>query len=150
VYFALVAAPESVTMRESVSYVTFETGTTPISPRSCTSAEGLHLTAWRGQPLRSARVFHTHHYVGYDMQPSCTDSETAAPPPPGTAFGTAPSTLPPCVSGSGREAASVSGTLTAGEALSRATRGLNQRANIGLQPTAAGAIMRPPRLKPCR
>jgi hypothetical protein len=45
--------------------------------RACTSLEGLHLTMWRG-PL--TRVAHYYHYLGYDVEPSCTEAETLEVP----------------------------------------------------------------------
>ena len=44
--------------------------------RSCTSSEGLHLTAWAGQPLTSQRLWHQYFYLGYDVEPSCQDADT--------------------------------------------------------------------------
>jgi hypothetical protein len=44
--------------------------------RVCTSMEGLHFTLWRqstGSPPR--RVGHLYHYLGYDVDPSCTEDE---------------------------------------------------------------------------
>lgn len=43
--------------------------------RSCTSAEGVHLTVWSGAALTGQRRWHAYHYVGYDMVPSCTAAE---------------------------------------------------------------------------
>ena len=43
--------------------------------RSCTSREGLHLTVWAGQPLKSRRLWHQYYYLGYDVEPSCTDGD---------------------------------------------------------------------------
>jgi hypothetical protein len=40
--------------------------------RSCTSADGVHLTAWRG----GARLWHAYYYVGQDLEPDCTDAES--------------------------------------------------------------------------
>ena len=42
--------------------------------RSCASAEGLHLTVWSEAPL-GRRRFHAYHYLGYDVDPSCTEAE---------------------------------------------------------------------------
>ena len=39
--------------------------------RSCTSREGVHLTAWAGAPLTSQRLWHQYYYLGYDVEPSC-------------------------------------------------------------------------------
>jgi len=44
--------------------------------RTCTSSEGVHLTIWKGTPFRGIRTWHTYYYLGYDVTPNCTDSET--------------------------------------------------------------------------
>ena len=49
--------------------------------RSCTSQEGLHLTAWSGTPLTSQRLWHQYYYLGYDVEPSCDDREVRTQPP---------------------------------------------------------------------
>jgi hypothetical protein len=58
-------------------FVVFE-GAIPrgVRVRSCTSHEGLHLTAWSGQPLKSRRLWHRYVYLGYDVEPSCQDADT--------------------------------------------------------------------------
>jgi hypothetical protein len=38
----------------------------------CSGAEGVHLTAWR----HGARVWHQYHYLGYDVDSTCTAEET--------------------------------------------------------------------------
>lgn len=44
--------------------------------RFCTSAEGVHLTLWRGKPLDGRRLWHAYHYLGYDVEPDCTEAES--------------------------------------------------------------------------
>lgn len=39
--------------------------------RSCTSREGLHLTAWTGKPLVGRRRWNFYYYLGYDTVPTC-------------------------------------------------------------------------------
>ena len=43
--------------------------------RQCTSNEGLHFTVWSGQPLRGDRRWHRYFFLGYDVEPSCTEAE---------------------------------------------------------------------------
>ena len=43
--------------------------------RLCTSSEGLHLTAWAGEPLKTRRLWHQYYYLGYDVEPSCTEED---------------------------------------------------------------------------
>ncbi len=43
--------------------------------RVCTSSEGLHLTIWSGQPLVGTRRWHRYFFLGYDVEPSCTEKD---------------------------------------------------------------------------
>jgi hypothetical protein len=45
--------------------------------RSCTSAEGVHLTVWKGQPLQGVRIWHGYYHLDYDVESKCTEAETA-------------------------------------------------------------------------
>ena len=47
--------------------------------RVCTSSEGLHLTVWTEQGLAGARLWHRYVYLGYDLEPSCTEPEVTPP-----------------------------------------------------------------------
>ncbi|MFL6350512.1 MAG: hypothetical protein ACJ74Z_01490 [Bryobacteraceae bacterium] len=45
---------------------------------SCTSADGVHLTAWDGnKALEGHRLWHGYYYIGQDLEPDCTVGETA-------------------------------------------------------------------------
>ena len=46
-----------------------------IRVRSCASSEGLHLTLWAGEPLKSPMLWHTYFYLGYDVQPTCQQAD---------------------------------------------------------------------------
>ena len=48
-----------------------------VQVRSCTSQEGVHLTAWSGTPLVTRRLWHQYYYLGYDVAASC-DARDAA------------------------------------------------------------------------
>jgi hypothetical protein len=48
----------------------------PESFRSCTSSEGVHLTVWKGKPLKGRREWHYYYYLGYDVDPTCTRLDT--------------------------------------------------------------------------
>jgi hypothetical protein len=43
--------------------------------RSCASSEGLHLTGWKGPPLKGRRMWQRYYYLGYDVEPSCSKAE---------------------------------------------------------------------------
>jgi hypothetical protein len=49
-----------------------------VQVRSCASREGLHLTVWAGVPLANERLWHQYYYLGYDLEPTCDELETAA------------------------------------------------------------------------
>ena len=48
----------------------------PETFRSCTSSEGVHLTVWKGKPLSGLRKWHSYYYLGYDVEPDCTEADT--------------------------------------------------------------------------
>ena len=48
----------------------------PVYFRACASSEGIHLTIWKGKPLRGERRFHYYYYLGYDLEPDCTNGDT--------------------------------------------------------------------------
>lgn len=41
--------------------------------RSCATREGLYLTAWAGKPLKGKRLWSEYYYLGYDVDPDCTE-----------------------------------------------------------------------------
>ena len=47
--------------------------------RSCTSSEGVHLTVWAGEPLKSRRLWHQYFHLNYDVEPSCEDADVREP-----------------------------------------------------------------------
>jgi len=51
--------------------LTFANPRRQIRVRGCTSSEGVHLTLWAGEALRSERLWHKYYYLGYDVEPTC-------------------------------------------------------------------------------
>jgi len=43
--------------------------------RSCTSSEGVHLSAWPSAKATGRPLWHAYVYLGYDVEPTCTDAE---------------------------------------------------------------------------
>ena len=43
--------------------------------RSCTSNEGLHFSSWLDQPPRAKELWRLYYSLGYDVEPSCQESE---------------------------------------------------------------------------
>lgn len=52
-----------------------EPGAAPQSFRVCASHEGLHFSVWSGKPLEGARRWHAYYYLGYDVEPDCTNGD---------------------------------------------------------------------------
>ncbi len=57
-------------------------GADDLAARGCTSSEGIHVTLWDGTPLESHAVWHRYVYLGYDVEPSCTEADYVGPSPP--------------------------------------------------------------------
>jgi hypothetical protein len=57
----------------------------PDTYRSCTSSEGVHLTVWSGEALRSRRLWHYYYYLGYDTEPNCVEADYIDMPADSTA-----------------------------------------------------------------
>ncbi len=55
--------------------IAIEPGQPPIRFKVCASTEGLHATAWAGPPLASTRRWHAYYHLGYDVDPTCNESE---------------------------------------------------------------------------
>jgi len=68
---------ETATRIDGITSIDLDGDGHPEFLRSCTSNEGVHLTIWSGAALSSARRWHRYHYLGYDVVPTCTESETA-------------------------------------------------------------------------
>ena len=57
--------------------IAIEPGQPPIRFRVCASTEGLHATAWAGVPVAATRRWHAYYYLGYDVDPTCSEAEYA-------------------------------------------------------------------------
>jgi hypothetical protein len=70
------------TQREPSGAVTIALGRAhhAVRLRSCSSSEGVHLTVWSSTPLTSRRLWHQYYYLGYDVEPTCTDQEVSPRP----------------------------------------------------------------------
>ncbi len=53
---------------------------TPEYFRMCSSTEGLHLTIWSGEPLDGTQRWHFYYYLGYDVEPNCSEADFAVRP----------------------------------------------------------------------
>ncbi len=51
-------------------------GQAPLLFRSCTSADGFHVTAWHGAALTGALAWHRYVYLNQDLEQTCSDKET--------------------------------------------------------------------------
>ena len=75
VWIAIAGKPGIREMRSGVVAVRLMAAQPEAQVRSCTSAEGLHLTMWAGAPLQSRRLWHQYFYLGYDVEPACEDRD---------------------------------------------------------------------------
>jgi len=48
--------------------------------QSCASTEGLHPTVWSGEPLRGVNRWTRYYYLGYDVEPTCPELDSASTP----------------------------------------------------------------------
>ena len=55
--------------------IAIDRGRPPVRFGVCAGTEGLHATAWAGAPLLSPRVWHAYYYLGYDVDPTCSEAE---------------------------------------------------------------------------
>jgi hypothetical protein len=78
--FALANVTRPLTVKEDGVTADLDGDGQPEYFRSCTSSEGVHLTVWKGKPLEGARKWHSYYYLGYDVTPDCTDSDTKPDP----------------------------------------------------------------------
>ncbi len=69
-----------VTVEASALTGDLEGNGTPEYFRMCSSSEGLHLTIWSGEPLVGPRRWHFYYYLGYDVEPNCSEADYAVRP----------------------------------------------------------------------
>lgn len=73
----IVGAADRCQVSDSVVSCELEPGGPPQFFRTCASREGLHFSVWSGKPLDGARRWHAYYYLGYDIEPDCTDRDYA-------------------------------------------------------------------------
>ena len=74
----LVALVKPLKIKHSQFHTTIDLGkgdNTEAEFRVCSSQEGLHLTLWIGEQSQRKRFWHSYYYLGYDLEPDCTDAE---------------------------------------------------------------------------
>lgn len=75
IFFGVVFPPERLALTGTGVQADLEGNGTIEQFRICTSNEGLHFTVWSGLPLRGPRRWHRYHYLGYDVEPTCTEQD---------------------------------------------------------------------------
>jgi hypothetical protein len=73
--FGIAKAPASFAIRRGSVSADLDNDRVAEHFRVCTSMEGLHLTVWSGRPLKGKRQWHRYFYLGYDVEPNCTEAE---------------------------------------------------------------------------
>lgn len=70
------AVYSSTEITKSINQVSLGTeSTNRVYFRSCASGEGIHLSAWLGEPIKGKRLWHLYYYLGYDLEPNCEETE---------------------------------------------------------------------------
>jgi hypothetical protein len=46
-----------------------------VSFRACSGMEGLHFSVWTGGALKERQAWHRYFYLGYDVEPTCKDTD---------------------------------------------------------------------------
>ncbi|UCF40916.1 MAG: hypothetical protein JSW43_00805 [Gemmatimonadota bacterium] len=77
VYFAVVTPPAGPVESGPVTRLDVDGDGAIEEFRTCASSEGLHLTVWPGAEMTGTRLWHRYFYLGYDVEPDCSDAEVA-------------------------------------------------------------------------
>lgn len=75
--FGIAGIADNCETSETVVSCDLEPGGPPYFFRVCASREGLHFSVWSSKPLDGARRWHAYYYLGYDVEPDCTDRDYA-------------------------------------------------------------------------
>jgi hypothetical protein len=73
---AVAGLPRPLGVSDSILNADIDGDGRPDTFRFCTSSEGVHLTLWDGTPASGRREWHRYVYVGYDLDPTCSEAET--------------------------------------------------------------------------
>jgi hypothetical protein len=75
VAIGIVAPPAPLAVAGGAASADLDGDGQPERFRACTSAEGVHLTAWSGAPLEGPRRWHAYRTLGYDVEPTCVEAD---------------------------------------------------------------------------
>jgi hypothetical protein len=78
VAIAFVGNPQPVNLKSGVASADLNSDGKVEYFRACTSNEGVHLTVWTGQPLKSKRQWHWYIDLSFDTVPSCKKKDYEA------------------------------------------------------------------------
>jgi hypothetical protein len=73
---AVAGLPRPLVVSDGVLNTDIDGDGRPDAFRFCTSTDGVHLTLWNGTPSGGRREWHRYVYLGYDLDPTCTEAET--------------------------------------------------------------------------
>ena len=79
IYFAVMSFSSDVTVGTGGARLDIDGDGVPEVLSICTSSEGVHLTVWSADGLTGERLWHRYVYLGYDVEPSCTEAEVTPP-----------------------------------------------------------------------
>ncbi len=72
VAIAFVGNSQSTSLKSGVAIADLNNDGENEQFRACTSYEGIHLTVWSGEPLKSKRRWHWYVGLSFDTEPNCT------------------------------------------------------------------------------
>jgi len=77
IMFAILDPPVSMTVANGRVEADLDGDGVAESFRVCNSAENVHFLTWTGAPAQGRPRWRGMYYVGYDMNPTCTDEDVA-------------------------------------------------------------------------
>jgi len=77
IYFGVVAGASQVQERAGMVTASLGASVPTARFRVCTSNEGIHLTVWSGEPLKSQRLWHRYVHFDFETEPRCDAADYA-------------------------------------------------------------------------
>jgi len=73
--FGIIEPPKLTSVQGGIFRADLNRDGSQESFRDCTSNEGVHLTIWSDEPLKSPRLWHAYYFLEYDVVPSCVEKD---------------------------------------------------------------------------
>nr|ART40845.1 L810 [uncultured bacterium] len=73
IYFAVARKQANFDLRQG--QVEGRLGSSAVAFSACASTEGVHLNVWMGKAHTGKKLWHRYYYLGYDVEPTCTEAD---------------------------------------------------------------------------